>query len=75
MFKFFNNNLVIMLTPVRCFSCGTVVADKHEIFKERINNGEKPNEVLDDLGLFKNCCRRMLISQVSLIDIILPYSR
>ena len=63
-----------MITPVRCFSCGTVVADKSEEFEKRISEGESPKEVLDDLGLFKICCRRMLISQVNLIDVILPYS-
>ncbi len=70
-----------MLTPVRCFSCGTVVADKYETYKEaydKFKRGEdtkKPKEVLDELGLFKYCCRRMIVSQVNLIDIILPYTR
>lgn len=64
-----------MLTPVRCFSCGTVVANKYEPFTERVQAGEEPKDVLNDLGLFKYCCRRMLISQVNLIDIILPYSK
>ena len=63
-----------MLIPVRCFSCSTVVGDKYEEFKERVDQGEKPNKILDDLGLFKICCRRMLVSQVNLIDVILPYS-
>ena len=70
-----------MLTPVRCFSCGTVVADKYNEYKEgydKYKNGETdktPKELLDELGLFKYCCRRMLISQVNLIDIILPYTK
>lgn len=64
-----------MLTPVRCFSCGTVVASKFEKFTQRVADGEIPNEVLDDLGLFKYCCRRMIVSQVDLIDVILPYSK
>ncbi|MHA2250596.1 MAG: DNA-directed RNA polymerase subunit N [Candidatus Kariarchaeaceae archaeon] len=64
-----------MLTPVRCFSCGTIVADKFEKFTERVKSGENPKSVLDDLGLFKYCCRRMIVAQVNLIDIILPYSK
>ncbi len=64
-----------MLTPVRCFSCGTVVADKYETFVEKVQAGETPKMALDELGLFKYCCRRMLIAQVNLIDIILPYSK
>lgn len=64
-----------MLTPVRCFSCGQVVADKFEPFEKRVAEGEDPNLVLTDLGLFKYCCRRMIVSQIDLIDVILPYSK
>ncbi|MCE7736518.1 MAG: DNA-directed RNA polymerase subunit N [Candidatus Heimdallarchaeota archaeon] len=70
-----------MLTPVRCFSCGTIVGSKYEAYKEaydKFKRGETektPKEVLDELGLFKYCCRRMIVSQVNLIDIILPYTR
>ena len=65
-----------MLIPVRCFTCGTVVGDKYEPFLEELKKGEKsPKEILDDLGLEKICCRRMLISQVNLIDTILPYNK
>ena len=64
-----------MLTPVRCFSCGQIVADKFEPFTKRVAEGEDPVEVLYDLGLFKYCCRRMIVSQIDLIDVILPYSK
>jgi DNA-directed RNA polymerase subunit N len=63
-----------MLIPVRCFTCGTVVGDKYEKFIERTEKNEDPKAVLDDLQVKKICCRRMLISQVNLIDVILPYS-
>lgn len=64
-----------MLTPVRCFSCGQVVADKFEPFKKAVEEGLDPKEKLDELGLFKYCCRRMIVSQIDLIDVILPYSK
>ena len=64
-----------MLTPVRCFSCGQIVADKYEPYVNRVKDGNNPKEVLDDLGLFKYCCRRMIVSHIDLIDIILPYSK
>jgi len=64
-----------MLTPVRCFSCGQIVADKYEPYANRVKDGNNPKEVLDELGLFKYCCRRMIVSQIDLIDIILPYSK
>ena len=62
-----------MMIPVRCFTCGTVVGDKWDEFARRVKNGEKPNEVLDDLGLNRYCCRRMLLSNVDVIDEILKY--
>ena len=65
-----------MMIPVRCFSCGAVVGDKWEQFNERVNvKKEEPNKVLDDMGIKRYCCRRMLISHVDLIDDIINYSR
>ena len=62
-----------MIIPVRCFSCGKVVGDKWEPFARRVARGEPPKEVLDDLGLERYCCRRMLLSHVELIDEILKF--
>lgn len=65
-----------MMIPVRCFSCGQVIADKWEEYDKRVNkNGEDAGKVLDDLGVKRYCCRRMLISHVDLIDEILNYTR
>lgn len=66
-----------MIIPVRCFTCGTIVGDKWEKFEQM--KKEDPNrpvsEILDELRLKKVCCRRMVISQVNLIDTILPYQQ
>ena len=62
-----------MIIPVRCFSCGKVVADKWEPFARRVAGGEHPQSVLDDLGLTRYCCRRMILSHVELIDEILRF--
>jgi DNA-directed RNA polymerase subunit N len=51
-----------MMFPIRCFSCGNVIAEVFEEYKERILKGENPKDVLDDLGIKKYCCRRMFIS-------------
>jgi DNA-directed RNA polymerase subunit N len=65
-----------MMIPVRCFSCGQVVGDKWEEFNERVNvKKENPDKVLEDMGVKRYCCRRMLISHVELIDDIINYSR
>jgi len=62
-----------MIIPVRCFSCGKVIGDKWEEFKRRIELGENPSEILDDIGLTRYCCRRMLLSHVEIIDDILRF--
>lgn len=62
-----------MIVPVRCFSCGKVIGDKWEPFKERVESGEEPEKVLDDLGVTRYCCRRMLISHVEVIDDIIKF--
>ncbi len=65
-----------MMIPVRCFSCGQVVADKWEEFNERVNKkGEDPEKVLIDLKVERYCCRRMLVSHIDLIDDIMNYGR
>ncbi len=63
-----------MIIPIRCFSCGNVVGDKWEEFARRVKEGEKPHHILDDLGMKRYCCRRMLISNVEVIDEFLKYA-
>ncbi|MCS4541852.1 MAG: DNA-directed RNA polymerase subunit N [Euryarchaeota archaeon] len=62
-----------MIIPIRCFSCGSLIADKYEKFLERVKKGDEPKKVLDELGLNKYCCRRMIISHVELIDEIAKF--
>ncbi|MFQ5975535.1 MAG: DNA-directed RNA polymerase subunit N [Candidatus Hydrothermarchaeales archaeon] len=61
-----------MIIPVRCFSCGGVVADKYEEFKKRIDD-ENPKDVLDSLGVKRYCCRRMILSQADFIDELIEF--
>jgi DNA-directed RNA polymerase subunit N len=62
-----------MIIPVRCFSCGFLVGDKWEDFAKRVKEGEAAGKVLDDLGVKRYCCRRMLLSHVEIIDEILKF--
>ncbi|HVL87032.1 MAG TPA: DNA-directed RNA polymerase subunit N [Candidatus Thermoplasmatota archaeon] len=62
------------MIPVRCFSCGRVVAADYERFKERVARGEKPKDVLDALGVARYCCRRMIVTQSDIIDDAAPYA-
>jgi DNA-directed RNA polymerase subunit N len=63
-----------MIVPVRCFTCGKVVADKYDEFKRRVRQGDDPAVVLDDLGLHRYCCRRMLLSHIDIIDSFMAYA-
>ena len=57
-----------MQIPVRCPSCGKVIGNKYEDFKERTEEGEDPKEVLDDLGIKKYCCRTVYVTHVDTIE-------
>ncbi len=63
-----------MLIPVRCWSCGKVVAHVYDQFKNAVDTGEDPSKVLDDIGIERYCCRRMYVGHIELIDEISPFS-
>ncbi|MEX2720800.1 MAG: DNA-directed RNA polymerase subunit N [Candidatus Wukongarchaeota archaeon] len=56
-----------MEIPIRCFTCGNLIADKFEEFAKRLKKGEEPNKILDDLGLKRYCCRTMIITHIEII--------
>jgi DNA-directed RNA polymerase subunit N len=62
-----------MIIPVRCFTCGKLIGDRWEEFARRIKTGENPGDVLDSLGIKRYCCRRMVLSNVEIIDEILRF--
>lgn len=63
-----------MIIPIRCFSCGAVIADKYEKFKERTKK-ENPKNVMDSLGIERYCCRRMILSQADFIDEVIQFEK
>ena len=62
-----------MLIPVRCFTCGNLIADKYDDYENRIKAGEDPAKVLDSLGIERYCCRRMLLTTVETIQQVIPF--
>jgi len=62
-----------VLVPVRCFTCGRLIADKYEDYQNRIKAGEEPIKVLDELGMDRYCCRRMLLTSVETIQQVIPF--
>lgn len=57
-----------MLIPIRCMSCGKVVAGKWETYNKEVASGKAPKKVLDELGLTKYCCRSLFLTHVDMID-------
>jgi|TARA_Y100000992_G_C21080907_1_gene403277 DNA-directed RNA polymerase subunit N (RpoN/RPB10) len=76
-----------MIIPIKCFTCGTVLADKYryylkEVVQKKMANDQKSErvvyltkdnfdktaegEVLDQLKLYRMCCRRHMLTHVDL---------
>lgn len=64
-----------MIVPVRCFTCGTPLAQYWEDFRKRVEGGEEPDRVLDDLGIKRYCCRRTLLAHVPAIYEVRRFKR
>ncbi len=75
--------MIILIIPIRCFSCNRVIASDFRKFQKKMNEirekrreptPEEISNIMDDLGLEKYCCRRMILSHIELIDEIMPFS-
>ena len=67
--------MLMVIIPVRCFTCGKPIGHLYEEFKKRVDEGEDPKKVLDELNVKRYCCRRMLLSHIDLIDELLMFKR
>ena len=65
---------LIMIIPVRCFTCGKVIANKYDTYKGLLTAGQDEQQALDALKLHRYCCRRMLLTHVDLIQKLLTYN-
>lgn len=64
-----------MYFPIRCFTCGQVIADKYEDYCKKTAEGQNPAKVLNELGVERYCCRRMFISHVEVSEKIIKYDK
>lgn len=69
-----------MIIPIKCFTCGKVLANKWVAYEEQVKKLVKDDDaapsvanfdkhsrgkILDDLGLTKICCRRHMLGHVN----------
>lgn len=60
---------------MRCFSCGKPIAHLFEKFKDRVEKGENPKKVLDELGVDRYCCRAVFIGHADLLELISKFKK
>lgn len=63
-----------MMVPIRCFSCGKVIAEDYEKFKE-LSKKKPVSEVFKELKIDRPCCRRMYLTTVEYIDELMKYKK
>jgi len=64
-----------MYFPIRCFTCGAVIADKYEEYAKHVKEGKNPAKVLEEMEIERYCCRRMFLSHVEVMDKIVKYRK
>lgn len=72
-----------MLPPIRCFTCNKVLGNKYKRYQSLIvelqgaATATKSAEALalDQLGLHRYCCRRMMLTHVDLYDRLMQYEQ
>ncbi len=69
----YNINCDKMIIPIRCMTCGKLVAHLWEEFNEQVNRGKNPRQSLDDLGFDRYCCRTLFLTQKDLIKDIMKF--
>ncbi|MFH1229225.1 MAG: DNA-directed RNA polymerase subunit N [Candidatus Aenigmatarchaeota archaeon] len=64
-----------MIIPIRCISCGKVVAQLWEEYNKKVQAGEEPKKALDELGLKRFCCRSLFLTHVDTYKQVAKYKR
>ena len=50
-----------------------MIGNKYETYVAQCVNGKKPADAMNELGLKRYCCRRMVLTHVNLVDKLLAY--
>ncbi|MHA1498704.1 MAG: DNA-directed RNA polymerase subunit N [Promethearchaeota archaeon] len=65
----------MIIIPIRCFSCGKLIAHVYKPYMEALEKGESSENAFKELGIKRFCCKRMIVSHVDLIDDLLKFPR
>lgn len=73
-----------MIIPIRCFSCGNVIADKWNYYKNQLKKAGRTEDryymdgsqipqtaeltLMNKLGFKRPCCRKQFLTHVDLIE-------
>ncbi|CCW66782.1 unnamed protein product [Phytomonas sp. Hart1] len=63
-----------MIIPVRCFTCGNVIADKYLLYLDMIAEGVSEEAAMNAFHLHRFCCRRMMLTHVDMTDLLLKFN-
>ena len=55
-----------MLFPVRCYTCGTCLSNRHEDYIKNKNN----KDVFKIIGIKRYCCRKFFITFPDIFSVI-----
>jgi len=63
-----------MIISIRCVTCNKIVGNKWKPFIAFLEEGLSEKEALDNLGLVRYCCRRMILTHVDLVPKLVKYN-
>ena len=67
---------MFMIITIRCFSCGKPIAQLYDTFKKESAKGEKTQkQILDDLGLERQCCRAAFLGQADTLELVNKFKK
>ena len=62
------------MEAIRCFTCGKVVGGKYAKFRQLIQIISH-EEAMNQIGLDRYCCRRMMMTSVNIADKVNDYNQ
>lgn len=56
------------LPHLRCYTCGKVLADKFNHYRELVDSGMSIDKALDAIGLSRYCCRVRMLAPIKVLS-------